>query len=69
MCYNIFINLIDNIRGVMMKYISVNDINSGIKKNAAEFVEKSENVYNNQLINADEKIIKNLPEKPHLQCV
>lgn len=64
MCYNIFINLIDNIRGVMMKYIAVNDINSGIKKNAAEFVEKSENVYNNQLVNAAEKIIKNLPEKP-----
>ena len=47
----------------MMKYIALNDINSGIRKNAAEFVEKSENVYNNQLMKAAERIIENLPEK------
>lgn len=46
-----------------MRYITINDINSGIQYNTEKFVEESENIYNNQLLNAAEKIIHDFPEK------
>ncbi|MGN0606758.1 MAG: nucleoside kinase [Oscillospiraceae bacterium] len=46
-----------------MKYITISSINSGIKNNAGKFVEESENIYNNQLLKAAEKIKASFPEK------
>lgn len=46
-----------------MKYITINSINSGIKNNTLKFIEESENIYNNQLLSASERIKNSFPEK------
>lgn len=46
-----------------MKYITISSINSGIKSNSQKFIEESENIYNNQLLNAAENIKDNFPNK------
>ncbi len=46
-----------------MKYITINSINSGIMNNPTKFIEESENIYHNQLLEASEKIISAFPAK------
>lgn len=46
-----------------MKYITINSINSGIMNSTEKFIEESENIYNNQLLKAAEKIRDNFPVK------
>lgn len=46
-----------------MKYITIDDINSGIKSDTKRFVEESENIYHNQLLESAEKIKNSFPQK------
>lgn len=46
-----------------MRYITIDDINSGLESDTQKFVQESENFYNNQLLKATKKIRNSFPQK------